>query len=45
MANTRKQGRSAETGQFITKKEAERHPKTSVVETIKNRKPEKKSGK
>jgi hypothetical protein len=30
-------GRDAGTGQFITVKEAQRHPKTSVVETIKKR--------
>lgn len=32
---TTKIGRDAESGRFITVKEAERHPKTSVVETIK----------
>jgi len=32
---TTKIGRDAETGQFIPVKEAQRNPKTSVVETIK----------
>jgi hypothetical protein len=32
---TVKIGRDAETGKFIPVKEAERHPKTTVVETIK----------
>ncbi len=34
-SGTRKIGRDAESGKFITVKEAERKPKTSVVETIK----------
>ena len=33
-----KVGRDAETGQFISVKEAERRKKTAVVETIKRRK-------
>ena len=33
---SRKIGRDAGTGQFIPVKEAERRPKTTVVETIKN---------
>ena len=35
MAQTRKIGRDAETGQFIPVEEAERHKRTAVVETIK----------
>ncbi len=31
----RKIHRSAETGQFVTKKNAEKHPKTTVTETVK----------
>ena len=31
-------GRDAETGEFITVKEAERRKKTAIVETIKKRK-------
>jgi hypothetical protein len=42
MAKERKQGRDAGTGKFIPKKEAERRPKTTVIETIPNRKPAKK---
>jgi hypothetical protein len=34
MAN-KKIGRDAETGKFMPVKDAERHPKTSVVETMK----------
>jgi hypothetical protein len=30
-------GRSAKTGQFITVKEAQKHPSTSVIETIKKK--------
>ena len=41
----RKEGRDAGTGKFIPTKKAERHPKTTVIETIPNRKPAKKSGK
>jgi hypothetical protein len=33
--NTRKIGRDASTGQFITVKQALRRPKTTIVETIK----------
>jgi hypothetical protein len=39
---THKVGRDAGTGQFIPVKEAQRRPKTAVVETIKNP-PKKKS--
>lgn len=35
---TRKAGRDAKTGQFITVDAARRRPATTVVETIKNRK-------
>ena len=35
MAKTSQRGRDAETGRFITIEEAEKHPKTTVVETIK----------
>jgi hypothetical protein len=35
---TTKIGRDAKTGQFIPVKEAERRPKTTVVETIKKKK-------
>lgn len=31
---TRKVGRDAETGQFIPIKEAEKRPKTTVIETV-----------
>ena len=34
--NTRKTGRSAITGEFMTVKAAKRRSRTSVVETIKN---------
>ena len=34
--STRKIGRSAKTGEFMTVKEAQRKKATSVVETIKN---------
>ena len=34
----RKIGRDAETGKFIPVKEAERRPKTTVIETIKPKK-------
>lgn len=30
-------GRNAETGQFVTVQYAEKHPKTTVVETIKRK--------
>ena len=40
---TRKIGRDARTGEFITVKEAERRPNSTVVETIKM--PPKKKGK
>jgi hypothetical protein len=39
MANTRKIGRDAKTGEFIPVKEAIRRPTTTVVETIKVGKP------
>jgi hypothetical protein len=32
-----KVGRNAETGQFVTVEYAEKHPKTTVVETIKRK--------
>ena len=35
MAKTRKNGRDAETGQFIPIEEAKRRKKTAIVETIK----------
>jgi len=35
MARQSKSGRDAGTGKFITIKEAERRPKTTVIETIK----------
>ena len=35
---TRKVARDAGTGRFITRKEAARRPKTTVVETIKRKK-------
>ena len=35
MAKTTKIGRDADTGKFVTKKYADSHPKTTVVETIK----------
>jgi len=38
---THKIGRDAGNGQFIPVKEAERRPKTTVVETIKNPSPSK----
>lgn len=34
MTKTRKIGRDAETGEFITIKEAERRPRTTVIERI-----------
>lgn len=40
MANTRKIGRDARTGEFIPVKEAERRPSTTTVERIPNRKPD-----
>lgn len=42
-AKTRKVNRSAETGQFVTEGYAEKHPKTTVTETVKV--PKKKGGK
>lgn len=38
-------GRDAGSGQFIPVKEAQRHPKTTVVETIKNPTPRSPGGK
>ena len=40
MANSQagKRGRDAGTGKFITVKEAQKHPKTTIVETIKKKK-------
>lgn len=35
MARTIKKARSAETGRFIPMEEAEKHPKTTVVEKVK----------
>jgi hypothetical protein len=35
MAKTVEKARSAETGRFIPMREAEKHPKTTVVEKIK----------
>jgi len=40
-SKTRKIGRDAETGRFIPVDKAKRHPKTTVVETIKIRKKKK----
>ena len=37
-AETRKIGRDARTGRFISVREARRRPKTTVVETIKRKK-------
>ncbi len=42
MANDRKIGRDAGNGQFIPVKEAERRPKTTVIEKIPAPKPSKK---
>ncbi|MFC2150797.1 hypothetical protein ACFLQV_04775 [Calditrichota bacterium] len=42
MPKTHKVGRDAETGRFIPVKEAERRKKTAIVETVRNRGPEKK---
>lgn len=39
MPATRKIGRDAETGEFIPVREAQRRPKTAVVETIRQPKP------
>ena len=36
MAKSRKAARSAVSGRFVTKATARRHPKTTVVETIKS---------
>jgi len=41
----RKIGRDADTGRFIPVKKAIQHPKTTVVETIPNPRPPKKTGK
>jgi hypothetical protein len=38
MAKTVKASRSAVTGKFVTKNYAEKHPKTTVRETIKKKK-------
>ncbi len=38
----RKIGRDAETGRFISEKDAEQRPKTTVIETIKKPKSKKK---
>ena len=35
MSKIVEKARSAETGQFITMKEAEKHPRTTVVEKVK----------
>jgi hypothetical protein len=43
MSKATKIHRSAVTGQFVTQKETEKHPKTTVTETIK--KPQKSSKK
>lgn len=34
---TRKIGRNAETGRFTTLEEARQHPKTHIVQTLRNR--------
>jgi len=39
---TRKVARSAKTGEFVTKKFAKEHPRTTEVETVKIKKPKKK---
>jgi hypothetical protein len=44
-AATRKVGRSAKTGEFVTKKFAKDHPSTTEVETVKITKPKKKISK
>lgn len=44
-AGSHKIGRDAGNGQFIPVKEAQRHPKTAVVETIKNPTPRGTGGK
>jgi hypothetical protein len=41
---TRKIGRDAETGEFISVKAAKRRKKTAVVESVPVRKPKKKKG-
>ncbi len=38
-AGSHKIGRDAKTGEFIPVNKARRHPSTTVVETIKNRRP------
>jgi hypothetical protein len=45
MVKTKKINRSAETGQFVTEKEVEKHPKTTVTETVKIKIPKKPSKK
>lgn len=45
MSNKTTAHRSAETGQFVTKKFADKNPKTTVKETIKTPKPAQKKGK
>jgi len=42
MAKTVKHSRSAKTGQYVTKKYAEKHPSTTVTERDKVRPPKKK---
>ena len=37
MAKTRRVARSAVTGRFIKKSTAKRNPKTTVIETVRNR--------
>lgn len=44
-AGSHKVGRDARTGEFITVKEAQRRPSTTVVETIKNPTPHSPGGK
>lgn len=44
-SGSHKIGRDAGSGQFIPVKEAQRHPKTTVVETIKNPTPRSPGGK
>jgi hypothetical protein len=40
---TRKAARSAKNGRFVTEEFAKKHPKTTVIETIKNAPQKKKS--
>lgn len=42
MSKTRKWWRDARTGQFITIEKAKKHPSTTTIETIPNRKTKKK---